>query len=68
MTQSHYTVKDLSEIFQYDPQTIRRLIKLGRIHAFKIGKGKNAPYRIMHIEVERLRQIGFDEQMNETNS
>lgn len=58
----HYTVKDLATIFKYDPQTIRRLIREKRIHAFRLGKGKNSHYRIMQEEVGRLRQIGFEEQ------
>ena len=61
----HYTVDDLSKIFQYDPQTIRRLIREGRIYAFRLGKGRKAPYRIMSEEVERLRAVGFDEQMKD---
>lgn len=61
----HYTVEEFAKIFKYDPQTIRRMIRAGRIHAFRLGKGKNSPYRIMEIEIERLRQIGFEEQMSE---
>ncbi len=59
----HYTVEEFAKIFKYDPQTIRRMIREKRIHAFRLGKGKKSPYRIMHVEVERLRQIGFEEQM-----
>jgi hypothetical protein len=61
----HYTVEDLSKIFRYDPQTIRKMIKEGRIHAFRLGKGKKSPYRIMPEEVGRLREVGFEEQMEE---
>lgn len=61
----HYTVEEFSKIFKYDPQTIRRLIRNKRIHAFKLGKGKNSPYRIMQEEVGRLREIGFEEQMKQ---
>lgn len=61
---THYTVTEFAQIFKYDPQTIRRLIREGRIFAFRLGKGKNSPYRIMAAEVERLTLIGFEEQMN----
>ena len=64
----HYTVAESAVIFKYDPQTIRRLIREGRIFAFKLGKGKNAPYRIMASEVERLTLIGFEEQFKENNA
>lgn len=59
----HYTVEEFAKIFKYDPQTIRRLIREGRIFAFRLGKGKRAPYRIMQEEVGRLREVGFEEQM-----
>lgn len=65
MNPSHYTVSELAQIFKYSPRTILRLIKEGRIHAFRLGKGKKAPYRIMQEEVGRLREIGFDEQLKE---
>ena len=61
--QSHLTVNELAEILKYDPQTIRRLIREGRIFAFRVGKGKKSPYRILPEEVGRLRLIGFEEQL-----
>jgi excisionase family DNA binding protein len=62
----HYTVEEFAKLFKYDPQTIRRLIREKRIHAFRLGKGKKSPYRIMQEEVGRLREIGFEEQMKDT--
>ena len=65
MTEKLYTVDNLAEIFSYNPQTIRNLIRKGRIKAFKLGNGKKAPWRILQVEVERLQMIGFEEQMKE---
>lgn len=65
MLEKHYTVEEIAEIFRYHAQTIRRLIKAGRIHAFRLGKGKKSPYRIMEQEVHRLRIAGFEQQMKE---
>ena len=65
MLNNHFTVEEVAEIFKYNPQTIRRLIRMGRIHAFRLGNGKKAPYRIVEEEIERLRVIGFQEQMEE---
>lgn len=58
----HFSVEQFAEIFGYHPETIRRLIREGRIFAFRLGKGKKAPYRIAYEEVGRLRQVGFEEQ------
>lgn len=65
MIPSHYTVNDLAKIFKYDAQTIRKLIREGRIHAFRLGKGKQSPYRILAEEVGRLREVGFEQQFKE---
>lgn len=65
MSQDHFTVFDLAQIFRYHPDTIRRWIRQGRIHAFRVGAGKKASWRILPIEVERLRVVGFEEQMEE---
>jgi excisionase family DNA binding protein len=62
---NNYTVEDVAKIFQYHPATIRRLIKKGRIFAFRLGNGKKSPYRIKHEEIERLIEIGFEEQIKE---
>jgi excisionase family DNA binding protein len=61
MVQRIYTVVEVAAILKYDPQTIRRLIHAGRIHAFKIGVGYRAPYRIAESELERIRHVGFEE-------
>jgi len=64
MVQRIYTVLEVAEILKYNPQTIRRLIHAGRIHAFKIGVGWRAPYRIAESELERIREIGFEETLS----
>lgn len=64
MVQRIYTVVEVATILQYDPQTIRRLIRAGRIHAFKIGVGWRAPYRIAESELERIRHVGFEETLS----
>lgn len=61
-----YTVKDLSEILRHDEQTIRKLIRTGRIHAFKLGSGsRRSPYLISEDEIERLTVIGYEENMKQ---
>lgn len=65
MEEMHFTVAEVAKIFQYNPQTIRKMIKKGRIFAFRLGKGNKSPYRIKREEVERLVDVGFEEQMQE---
>lgn len=60
----HYTVKQVSEILNLSPITLRKMIRCGRINAFKIGPGpRRSPYLISEEELERLSQIGYDENM-----
>jgi excisionase family DNA binding protein len=52
------TVKEFAAKFKVHPSTIRRAIECGRIHAFRIGNGRRASYRILESEIERV--IAFD--------
>lgn len=62
----HYTVKEVAQILRHDPQTIRKMIKTGRINAFKIGCGtRRTPYLISEDELERLSVIGYEENMKQ---
>jgi excisionase family DNA binding protein len=61
MTEKYFTVNEVAEKLKYNPQTIRKFIREGRIYAFKVGK--NGSYRILETELERLILIGFDKQM-----
>ena len=59
MKDQYLTVKEFSEILKIKPRGITRLIRLGRIHAMKIGKGKS-PYRIPYHEIDRLLKMSFE--------
>ncbi|OGT44279.1 MAG: hypothetical protein A3F13_02615 [Gammaproteobacteria bacterium RIFCSPHIGHO2_12_FULL_40_19] len=64
----HYTTKEAADILRHSEQAIRRMIRNGRIHAFKIGGGpRRSPYLISEDELERLSVIGYEEQMNQIN-
>lgn len=52
------SVKEFAAILRTHPSTIRRAIESGRIHAFRIGKGKKASFRIPKTEIERM--MAFD--------
>lgn len=49
-----FTVKEFAELMKVSEITIRRAIKSGRIHAFKIGSTKNATLRIHEGQIARL--------------
>lgn len=60
-TKAFYTVKELANILGFSTRTIMRYIKSGRIHAFKPGMGKKSDWRINAIELQRIQDIGFEE-------
>jgi len=52
------SVKEFASILRVHPSTIRRAIEYGRIHAFRVGIGEKASFRIPKSEVERM--MAFD--------
>jgi excisionase family DNA binding protein len=52
--ESFYTVKSFAELLKVHPKTVWRGIKYGRIHAFRVGQGKTAAYRIPGSEAQRM--------------
>ena len=55
-----YTVEEVAKKLNVCEHTIRRSIKLGRIHAFRPGIGKKSPYRIYETELTRIMMVDFD--------
>jgi excisionase family DNA binding protein len=64
MSSHLFTVKETANLLKIHEQTVRKYIRNGRIHAFRIGKSQKTPYRITEEELERLKLIAFEEQMN----
>lgn len=54
------SIKEFAVLIRVHSNTIRRGIKSGRIHAFKIGDGKNAIYRIPRTEINRLSVLDLE--------
>ena len=48
------TVTEASKILSVHPSTIRKAIKEKRLKAFKLSLGKNATYRILSEELNKL--------------
>lgn len=55
-----FTVEEFAKKLNVCQHTIRRAIKLGRIHAFRPGVGKKAPYRIYESELTRILMVDFE--------
>lgn len=52
------TAKEFASKLRVHPSTVRRAIECGRIHAFRVGNGKKASFRIPESEIERM--MAFD--------
>ena len=48
------TIEEFSILLRVHPQTVRRAIKKGRIHALRIGIGVRSSFRIPRSEIQRI--------------
>jgi excisionase family DNA binding protein len=55
-----YTVQEFADYIGVHYNTIYNGIRKGHIEAFKVGRGKNAIYRIAHSEINRLGIFHLD--------
>jgi len=55
-----FTVHEFAIMLKVSDITIRRAIKSGRIHAFRIGSEKNANWRIHEGQIARIMMLDFD--------
>lgn len=62
------TVKEFAKCLRIHYNTVRNMIKKGRIHAFKIGNGKTSDFRIPITEINHLGILGIEESIKETLS
>lgn len=54
MPEEFLTILEFSVLLRIHPQTVRRAIKNGRIHAFRIGVGIRSGFRIPKSELSRM--------------
>lgn len=50
-----YTTDEFAAALRYHPESIRRLVRAGRIHALKFGR----TWRIPHAVAERIAREGL---------
>lgn len=55
-----YTVHEFAIILRVKDTAVTRLIRLGRIQAFRYSIGKRSAYRIRQSELERLQSMDFE--------
>lgn len=51
-------VAQVAELYGLDPETVRRMTRTGEIPGFKVGKGRNSPYRyrLASLEADMTRR------------
>lgn len=54
------SIKEFAVLARVHPNTIRRGIKSGKIHAIKLGVGRNCIYRISKTEVNRVAIVDLE--------
>jgi excisionase family DNA binding protein len=59
------TITEFSVLLRIHPQTVRRAIKNGRIHAFRVGIGIRAGFRIPRSEINRMAIVDLENIINE---
>ena len=52
-----WSVGEVAQEFDVDPETVRRWIRAGRLKATKPGGAKNSALRIHQVEVDRLAGV-----------
>ena len=61
MNEAFYTIDEFARLLKVHTNTVRRLIKKNRIHALKLGSGRNSAYRIPSSEIHRMGEVNLDE-------
>jgi len=53
------TTQEFADCIGVHYNTVRKMIKIGNLNAFKIGGGKTSSYRISRSEIERLSIVNL---------
>jgi len=54
------TVNEFAEVIGVHPNSVRTMIKKGRLSAFRVGGGERSSYRIARSEISRLSVVDLD--------
>jgi len=61
MDKEFYSVDEFSRLLNVCAQTVRALIKKGKLRAFRSGLGERSPFRIPVSELMRYQVVGMHE-------
>lgn len=59
-----YSIVKFAKLLDVHPNTIRRLIKNGRLSAIRLCTGKRTTYRIAKSEINRIALFDLEEMIN----
>ena len=54
------TVNEFAEVIGVHPNSVRNMIKKGRLTAFRVGGGERSSYRISKSEINRLSVVDLN--------
>lgn len=54
MQEEFMTIKDFANMIKVHPNTIRNMIKSGRLNAFRVSPKEKSSYRIPRSEIHRI--------------
>lgn len=54
------TINEFAELIGVHPNTVRNMIKSGRLSAFRTGASEKSSYRIARSETHRLSVVDLD--------
>lgn len=60
-----FTVNEFAEKLGVHPNSVRNMIKNGRLNAFRIGGGKTSSYRIPKSEIAIMASIDFSKYVDD---
>jgi len=58
---AYYTTKEFANMISVHENTVYRLIKKGRLNAFRIGGGLKSGYRIPASEISRIALFDMEQ-------
>lgn len=55
-----FSIIEFAQLLKVHPNTIRNMIKSGRLSAFRLGGGRTSSYRISKVEIQRMSFIDLE--------
>jgi excisionase family DNA binding protein len=54
------SIKEFASLIHVHSNTVRNMIRCGKLNAFRLGKGKKSPYRISRTEINRMTFVDLE--------